>query len=119
MKFSLFTDNGALNSKPVFQAFATGCSQQGHEVVYNSMNADVAVIWSVLWHGRMTANKKVWNEFKSKNKPIIVLEVGALQRNVMWKVGINGINADAVFGEEKNDSSRAEQLGLKLEPWTD
>ena len=119
MKFSLFTDNGALNSKPVFEAFAQGCAQQGHDVVYNSMNADVAVIWSILWHGRMSANKKVWEEFKSKGKPIIVLEVGALHRNVMWKIGVNGINADAVFGPTENDSSRADQLGLKLTPWTD
>lgn len=119
MKFSLFTDNGALNSKPVFQAFAQGCGQQGHEVVYNDMNADVAVIWSVLWHGRMSANKLVWEQFKSKGKPIIVLEVGALHRNNMWKVGINGINADAVFGPENNNSSRADSLGLKLLPWTD
>ena len=26
MKFSLWTDNGALNSKPVFDAFATGAN---------------------------------------------------------------------------------------------
>lgn len=119
MKFSLFTDNGALNSKPVFEAFAQGCGQLGHEVVYNSIDADVAVIWSVLWHGRMSANQKVWQEFKASNKPIIVLEVGALHRNIMWKVGINGINRDANFGDSDNDSSRADQLGLKLRPWTD
>jgi hypothetical protein len=119
MKFSLFTDNGALNSKPIFQAFAQGCGQQGHDVVYNTLEADVAVIWSILWHGRMSPNKKVWDHFKSKGKPIIVLEVGALHRNIMWKVGINGINADAVFGQQENNSDRADQLGLKLKPWKD
>lgn len=119
MKFSLFTDNGALNSKPVFEAFAQGCGQQGHEVVYNSYDADVAVIWSVLWHGRMTGNKKVWDTFRAKNKPVIVLEVGAIKRNILWKVGINGINRDAVFGNSGNDSSRAQQLGLELKPWTE
>jgi hypothetical protein len=117
MKFSLFTDNGALNSKPVFEAFAQGCGQQGHEVVYNSFDADVAVIWSVLWHGRMTGNKKVWDTFRAKNKPVIVLEVGAIKRNILWKVGINGINRDATFGTDRNDSVRANLLGLKLEPW--
>jgi len=117
MKFSLFTDNGALNSKPVFEAFAQGCGQQGHEVVYNSFDADVAVIWSVLWHGRMTGNKKVWDTFRAKNKPVIVLEVGAIKRNILWKVGINGINRDATFGTDRNNSVRANLLGLKLEPW--
>ena len=117
IKFSLFTDYGAMNSKPVFQAFAQGCQQLGHDVVYNDMNADVAVIWSVLWHGRMTANKKVWDHFRNQNKNVIVLEVGALHRNVTWKVGINGINRDANFGSGGNSSSRAEGLGLKLKPW--
>jgi len=117
MRFSLFTDNGALNSKPVFEAFAQGCGQQGHEVVYNDYNADVAVIWSVLWHGRMRPNKAVWDHFRSQGKPVIVLEVGALHRNIMWKVGINGINRDADFGDSDNNSSRADQLGLKLKPW--
>lgn len=117
IKFSLFTDNGAMNSKPVFEAFSQGCQQLGHEVVYNNMDADVAVIWSVLWHGRMASNKRVWDTYRSKNKPVIVLEVGALHRNIMWKVGINGINREANFGEKENTSDRADSLGLKLKPW--
>ena len=117
MKFSLFTHNGALNSKPVFEAFAQGVSTLGHEVVYNDLDADVAVIWSVLWHGRMSANKNVWDHFKKQNKKVIVLEVGALFRGTTWKVGIDGINGDAVFPDGNNKSDRAEQLGLKLKPW--
>ena len=97
MKFSLYTHNGALNSKPVFEAFAQGVSNLGHEVTYNSTDADVAVIWSVLWHGRMSANKNVWEHFVRQGKKIIVLEVGALHRGITWKVGINGINRDAIF----------------------
>ena len=117
MKFSLFTHNGALNSKPVFEAFAQGVSTLGHEVTYNNLDADVAVIWSVLWHGRMSANKHVWDHFKKQNKKVIVLEVGALFRGTTWKVGIDGINGDAVFPDGNNKSDRAEQLGLKLKPW--
>lgn len=117
MKFSLYTHNGALNSKPVFEAFAQGVSNLGHEVTYNSTDADVAVIWSVLWHGRMSANKNVWEHFVRQGKKIIVLEVGALHRGITWKVGINGINRDAIFPDGNNNSDRAEQLGLKLKPW--
>ena len=57
MIFSLWTDNGAMNSKPVFQAFEKSLKDAGCTVVHNSLDADVAVIWSVLWHGRMAQNK--------------------------------------------------------------
>ena len=117
MKFGLFTHNGALNSKPVFEAFANGVAHLGHEVVYNDINADVAVIWSVLWHGRMSANKNVWDTFIKQNKKVIVLEVGALFRGTTWKVGINGINRDATFPKGNNNSDRATQFGLELKPW--
>jgi hypothetical protein len=113
----LFTHNGALNSKPVFEAFANGVAHLGHEVVYNDINADVAVIWSVLWHGRMSANKNVWDTFIKQNKKVIVLEVGALFRGTTWKVGINGINKDATFPKGNNNSDRATQFGLELKPW--
>ena len=62
MKFSLWTDNGALNSKPIFSAFATSLHNNGHSVVYNDMDGDVHVIWSVLWYGRMAPNKVIWDE---------------------------------------------------------
>ena len=117
MKFGLFTHNGALNSKPVFEAFANGVAHLGHEVVYNDINADVAVIWSVLWHGRMSANKNVWDTFIKQNKKVIVLEVGALFRGTTWKVGINGINRDATFPKGNNNSDRATQFELELKPW--
>lgn len=117
MKFSLFTHNGALNSKPVFEAFANGVAHLGHDVVYNNMDADVAVIWSVLWHGRMSANKNVWDTFTKQNKKVIVLEVGALFRGTTWKVGINGINKDATFPNGNNNSDRATQFKLYLKPW--
>ena len=65
MKFSLFTDYGAQNSKPVFDAFATSLSSAGHTVVNNDWDSDVAVIWSVLWNGRMAGNEKVWLDFQA------------------------------------------------------
>ena len=112
-KFSLWTDYGALNSKPVFDAFANGCLHNNIDVVYNDSSADVNVIWSVLFNGRMAPNKKVWEQ----NKPTIVLEVGGIKRGTTWKVGLNGINRDAYFGPNGNTSERANKLGLKLKPW--
>ena len=118
MIFSLYTDYGALNSKPVFEAFAKSLNDAGHIVVYNEPHkCDVTVIWSVLWHGRMAKNKQIWDLNRQLGKPVIVLEVGGIQRGTTWKVGLNGINRDAYFGPTGNDNSRHRLLGLSLKPW--
>jgi hypothetical protein len=125
MIFCLYTDYGALNSKPVFEAFAKSLTDAGHSVIYNEPykvmyhydNYDVAVIWSVLWNGRMAKNKQVWDINRRLGKPVIVLEVGGIKRGTTWKVGLNGINRDAYFGPNNNDGSRANALGLSLQPW--
>ena len=125
MIFCLYTDYGALNSKPVFEAFAKSIIDAGHTVIYNEPyrvmdhynNYDVAVIWSVLWHGRMAKNRTVWEQNRMLNKPTIVLEVGGINRGTTWKVGLNGINRDAYFSEQNNDRTRADNLGLVCKPW--
>lgn len=113
MKFSLWTDYGALNSKPIFDAFANSLNNNGHDVVYNDSSADINVIWSVLFNGRMAGNKAVWEQ----QKPTIVLEVGGIKRGTTWKVGLNGINRDAYFGPSGNSSDRVRLLGLQVKPW--
>ena len=113
MKFSLWIDYGALNSKPVFDAFEHSLISNGHSVTHNDSNADVNVIWSVLFNGRMAQNKHIWEQ----KKPTIVLEVGGINRGTTWKVGLNGINRDAYFGEQNNDSTRADNLGLVCKRW--
>lgn len=119
MKFSIFPRFGAQNSKPVFAAFEQGAKKLGHEVVEHDTTADAMVIWSVLWHGRMEQNKKIWDEAKKLKKPIIVLEVGCLRRGETWKVVLNGVNSRGFFGVEKDlIPNRAKKLGLELTPWT-
>lgn len=117
MKFSLWTSYGALNSKTVFDAFAYSLRTQGHTVCYNDNDCDIDVIWSVLWHGRMGPNKTIWDAAKAKGKPIIVLEVGGIQRGTTWKVGLKGINNTAFPYAKNNNSDRANSLGLSLSPW--
>ena len=125
MIFCLYTDYGALNSKPVFEAFAKSVIDAGHKVVYNEpyrvgahySNYDVAVIWSVLWHGRMSKNQTVWEQNRMLDKPVIVLEVGGINRGTTWKVGLNGINRTAYFSDKDNDRVRADSLGLVCKPW--
>lgn len=117
MKFSLWTQYSALNSKPVFDAFRSGANLLGYDCVDNDPSADVDVIWSVLWHGRMAQNKTIWERALAQSKPVVVLEVGGIQRGTTWKVGINGINRSAYFGPGGNSSDRRISLGLELTPW--
>ena len=116
MIFNLWRQNGALNSSPIFDAFHAGAVALGHDVVTNS-NDGIDVIWSVLWHGRMAGNRSIWEQNIRQSKPTIVLEVGGIKRGTTWKVGINGINRTAYFGEQDNDRTRADSLGLVCKPW--
>ena len=118
MKFSLWTDYGAQNSKPVFDAFAHSIVASGHDVVWNTPNSDVDVIWSVLWHGRMAPNKNIWDRNQANKKPTVVLEVGGIKRGTTWKVGLNGINRSGYFSPSGNSSDRCIALDLALDQWS-
>ena len=117
MRFSLFKQYGAMNSKPVFEAFEHSLRKAGHTIEEDSMHSDVAVIWSVLFNGRMSPNRPIWEYYTRTGKKVIVLEVGGIKRGTTWKVGLNGINRDAYFGPSGMDNSRAVQQGLSLKPW--
>tara|TARA_E500000178_G_scaffold156856_1_gene156658 strand:- start:3336 stop:4178 length:843 start_codon:yes stop_codon:yes gene_type:complete len=116
MRFNLHEKFGALNSKPVFDAFHTGANALGHDVVING-NDGIDVIWSVLWNGRMAGNRSIWERNISQSKPTIVLEVGGIQRGSTWKVGLNGINRDGDYIPSGANNDRARLLGLELQPW--
>ncbi len=113
MKFSLWTKYGARNSVPVFEAFRRSLVMNGYKYEYNCPDADVDVIWSVLWKGRMAPNKDIFNN----GKPTIVIEVGSIHRGITWRVGFNGIGRRNVFFPQGNDQSRANALNLRLAPW--
>ena len=117
MRFSFFREYGAMNSTPVFDAFERSLLDAGHTVLGDDMHSDVAVIWSVLWNGRMVGNKPIWEYFQKTGRNVIVLEVGGIKRGTTWKVGLNGINRDAYFGSNNNNSDRHRLLGLSLKPW--
>jgi hypothetical protein len=119
MKFSLFTEFGAGNSRPIFEVFAKSLKNAGHEVVYNTYKADVAVIWSVLFHGAMEPNRKVFDRFREQGKNVLILEVGGIQRNKTWKIGLNGINRKHFPYLDKidKDPDRPKQFKLNLKPW--
>lgn len=116
MRISLFEQYGALNSVPVFQAIRDGFKKIGIECTSMDRSADIAVIWSLVWAGRMKNNQQIWQEFRSSNRPVIVAEVGMLNRGLTWKLGVNGTGIDAYYGDVI--PGRSEMLGIKLHPWT-
>ena len=110
MKISYFPNQAALNSPPIMTAFLDSCRAQGWEVVKDSLDADAAVIWSVLWAGRMRANQQVYEHYRKLNKPVFILEVGNLIRGTTWRVSVNNVNGTGIFGE----SSRPNLLNVQL-----
>jgi len=118
MHVSLFDQYGALNSRPIFTAIRQGLAVSGIHCSSMDMNADVAVIWSVVWAGRMRPNQLVWQHFKSQGKPVIVAEIGMIQRGHTWKLGLNGTGLLASL-DVPMLPHRANALGLKAQPWKD
>ena len=117
MTLTWFPNGCALNSKDVMSKFLVSAnSRLGLDIQENNMDADIAVIWSVLWNGRMASNQEVYNHFINSGKPVIVLDVGALKRNITWKIAVNHINAQGHYGHEDNlDLDRPQKLGVALQ----
>jgi hypothetical protein len=75
---------------------------KGIEIQENSWDSDAAIIWSVLWHGRMAPNELVYAHYRSLGKPVIILDVGALIRGETWKLAVNNITAEGYYGHTTN-----------------
>ena len=116
MKIRVYDEFGALNSKDVFAAFKAGVLENGDELTKSYEEADVVVIWSILFVGRMAPNKEIWDKARKDGKPVVVLEVGALKRGESWKVGINGINRKAIFVQPFEDN-RFEKFNITVPDW--
>jgi hypothetical protein len=105
----------ALNSVPVMSAIIDSARAAGIQTQENSYQSDAAVIWSVLWNGRMARNKDIYEDYRRMGKPVIIVEVGALKRGITWKISVNHVNATGYYGHTENlDLDRAHKLGIKL-----
>jgi hypothetical protein len=116
VRFSLFDKFGALNSAPVFAAFARGLDRHGIARCHHDINADVAVIWSVVWSGRMQGNRTIWQHYRDHGRPVVVLEVGMLDRGRTWKIGVNGTGLQSQFCRHL-DADRPGHIGIHTQPW--
>lgn len=88
---------------------------RGIQTRENAWDADAAVIWSVLWHGRMAANEQVYRHYRDQGRPVIVIEIGTLYRGNTWRVSVNNVNALGYYGHRENlNPDRPRQLGISL-----
>lgn len=80
------------------------------------MTSDAAVIWSVLWFGRMRVNQQIYEHYRKDNRPVIVIDIGALRRGLTWKVAVNHVTAQGHYGHQHNlDLDRPQKLGIQLQ----
>ena len=115
MRVAYFPNQCALNSVPVMQAVLDSLRQAGHTPVKNGVDCDAAVIWSVLWYGRMAPNKLVYEQYRASNKPVIIVDVGTLYRGKTWKIALNHINGLGYYGHTENlNMDRPRELGISL-----
>jgi hypothetical protein len=115
MRVTYFPNQCAQNSVPVMQAMLDSLRQAGHTCEQNSYDCDAAIIWSVLWSGRMAPNQDVWARYRATNRPVIVVDVGALYRGETWKIAVNNITVDGYYGHLENlDWDRPNKLGISL-----
>ena len=110
-----FPNQCALNSGPVLAAVKFSLGRAGVRLVENNMECDAAMIWSVLWSGRMLANKEVYRHYRNQNKPVIIVEIGALHRGRTWKISVNNVTSNGYYGHLTDlDWDRPNKLGVKL-----
>lgn len=108
-----FPSQCALNSQPVLHAVKQSLGHRGVDLVPNSLHADAAIIWSVLWHGRLRSNQQVYQHYRATNRRVIVIDVGTLHRGVTWKIALDHVNAlaDHAFPQIL-DRDRPKKLGI-------
>jgi hypothetical protein len=115
MKIAYFPNQIALNSQTTLRYFLESAKILGFTPIENSFDADAAVIWSVLWNGKLQSNKSVYDHYRSQNKPVFILEVGTLRRGYTWKVALNDITTDGIYGNQTDlDPKRPGKIGKIL-----
>jgi hypothetical protein len=115
MRVAYFPSQCAQNSVPVMQAMLDSLRRASHTVEQNSYDCDAAIIWSVLWAGRMTANQAVWSHYRSLGRPVVIIDIGALYRGETWKIAVNSITANGYYGHTENlDWDRPRKLGISI-----
>jgi len=110
-----FPSQAARNSGPVLDAVISALNRAGIRTQENHRDSDAAIIWSVLWHGRMAANREIYEHYRSLDRPVIVIDIGALYRGNTWKIAVNHVNRLGYYGHEQDlDWDRPLKLQISL-----
>jgi len=119
MKISTWESCLPGNAGGIYGKILAAMRETGEDLVDQQLIGDAGFIWSLLWWGRMSRAKPVWQHYRSLQKPVIIAEIGGLVRSKTWRLSANGINRSAIFPDVKLDTDRPRKLGLKLQPWHD
>lgn len=115
MLVTYFPEQVSLAGRVVMSKFIESV-RQTDQVITNTTNADVAVIWSVLWQGRMEPNREIYHHFRSQNKPVVILETGNLIRGQTFKVCVNNINNQGIHAGQFIDVDRTHKFSQVFVP---
>ena len=64
---------------------------------------------------RMSKNKRTYEHYRSLGKPVVVIDAGALEREVTWKIAVNNITSEGYYGHTVDlDWDRPAMLGIGL-----
>ena len=122
MRVRAYLSGNTVHDK-VITAFAQGCDA---EIVagWKYEPSEVAVVFGV-YKSRVPASfprGQIIAQQRSKNKAVIVLETGYLNRgdgeNHHYAAGWNGLNGRADFNNLDSPQDRADKLGVELKPYT-
>ena len=114
MDIAWFPNNIAQNGHAVMTNMLQGFKDQGHKIIENTLSADAAMIWSQLWAGRMRGNREIYQQYRTQNRPVMIIDAGCIQRGHTWRIRTD--QHDVIAGSGHNDARRT-QLGLAIDPW--
>ena len=66
MKIAYFPEQTAQQSEPIWKSFLSSCEKIGIQPEENCCDANCALIWSVLWRGRMENNQYVYDFYRKQ-----------------------------------------------------
>jgi len=108
-RLAIFPNQVSTAGRDVYSDFARSTGWQLEE---NCWDADAALIWSVLWNGRMVKNREVFQHYHQNNKPVIIIETGVIKRNITYKVSVNGTDAYGSYWRSDDEMSDHRFYGM-------
>ena len=101
-----------------YNAMKSALKDDGHTIITanSPVQADLCLLWSVQF--RVPKRQKIFDWYRKRGIPVLIIEVGALQRNILWRVALNNIDNTGQYGlGQPQDPQRPNDLGINLEPW--